>query len=128
MKAINCDPNLYFQSSLLFITDYLQFPFLLTLQFWDHCNVFKLSTFYFLAKKCNITGRVNTVDHPSTAYNRFKSKLVSSQFVDTKNSLFRKQIKSSSSCKIHITGHEYLIILNRGGLTILSANLVNYDL
>ena len=45
-----------------------------------------------------------------------------------------KKIKSSSCCKMHITGsidmqnpdHEYLIILNRGGLTIPSPNLVNY--
>ena len=47
---------------------------------------------------------------------------------------YLKKIKSSSCCKMHITGsidienpdHEYLIILNRGGLTILSPNLVNY--
>ena len=33
---------LFFQSFLLFITDYysVQFPYLLTLQFWDHCNAF----------------------------------------------------------------------------------------
>ena len=45
-----------------------------------------------------------------------------------------KKIKSISCCKTHITGsieienpnHEYLIILNRGGLTIPSPNLVNY--
>ena len=45
-----------------------------------------------------------------------------------------KKLKSSSCCKIHITGcidlenpdHEYLITLNRGGLTIPSSNLVNY--
>ena len=45
-----------------------------------------------------------------------------------------KKIKSSSCCKMHITGsidmenpdHEYLIILNRGGLTIPSPNPVNY--
>ena len=47
---------------------------------------------------------------------------------------YLKKIKSSSCCKMHITGsidienpdHEYLIILNRGGLTIPSPNLVNY--
>ena len=47
---------------------------------------------------------------------------------------YLKKIKSSSCCKMHITGsidienlyHEYLIILNRGGLTISSPNLVNY--
>ena len=45
-----------------------------------------------------------------------------------------KKIKSSSCCKMHITAsidienpdHEYLISLNRGGLTIPSANLVSY--
>ena len=45
-----------------------------------------------------------------------------------------KKIKSSSCCKIHITGsvdvknpdHEYVIIFNREGLTIPSPNLVNY--
>ena len=44
------------------------------------------------------------------------------------------KIKSSSCSKMHTTGsadmdypyHEYLIILNRGGLTIPSPNLVNY--
>ena len=47
---------------------------------------------------------------------------------------YLKKIKSSSCCKMHITGsidienpdHEYFIILNRGGLTISSLNLVNY--
>ena len=47
---------------------------------------------------------------------------------------YLKKIKSSSCCKMHITGsmdienpdHEYLIILNQGGLTIPSRNLVNY--
>ena len=47
---------------------------------------------------------------------------------------YLKKIKSSSCCKMHITGsidienldQEYLIILNRGGLTISSPNLVNY--
>ena len=47
---------------------------------------------------------------------------------------YLKKIKSSSCCKMHTTGsidmenpdHEYLIILNRGGLTIPSPNLVNY--
>ena len=47
---------------------------------------------------------------------------------------YLKKIKSSSCCKMHITGsidmgnpdHEYLIILNRGGVTIPSPNLVNY--
>ena len=47
---------------------------------------------------------------------------------------YLKKSKSSSCCKMHITGsidienvdHEYLIILNRGGLTISSPNLVNY--
>ena len=45
---------------------------------------------------------------------------------------YLKKIKSSSCCKMHITGsidmenpnHEYLIILNGGGL-IPSPNLVN---
>ena len=45
-----------------------------------------------------------------------------------------KKIKSSYCCKMHIRGsidmenldHEYLIILNRAGLTIPSPNLVNY--
>ena len=47
---------------------------------------------------------------------------------------YLKKIKSSSCYKMHITSsvdvenpdHEYLIILNRGGLTIPSLNLVNY--
>ena len=47
---------------------------------------------------------------------------------------YLKKIKSSSCCKMHIMGsvhiknpdHEYLIILNRGGLTIPSPNVVNY--
>ena len=42
-----------------------------------------------------------------------------------------KKSKSSSCCKMHVTGsvdmenpgHKYVIILNRGGLTILSSNL-----
>ena len=45
-----------------------------------------------------------------------------------------KKSKSSSCCKMHIAGsidmgnpdHEYVIILNRGGLIISSLNLVNY--
>ena len=45
-----------------------------------------------------------------------------------------KKIESSYCCKIHITGcidfenpdHEYLITLNRGGLTVPSSSLVNY--
>ena len=47
---------------------------------------------------------------------------------------YLKKIKSSSCCKMLITGsidtenpdHQYLIILNRGGLIIPSPNLVNY--
>ena len=47
---------------------------------------------------------------------------------------YLEKIKSSSCCKMHITGsidirnpdHEYLIILNRGELTIHSPNYVNY--
>ena len=47
---------------------------------------------------------------------------------------YLKKIKSSSCCKMHITGsmdmrnpdHEYLIILNGGELTIPSPNFVNY--
>ena len=47
---------------------------------------------------------------------------------------YLKKIKSSYCRKMHITGsidmenpdHEYLIILNQGGLTIPSPNLVNY--
>ena len=47
---------------------------------------------------------------------------------------YLKKIKSSSSCKMHITdsisiknpGHGYLNILNRGGLTMPSTNLVSY--
>ena len=47
---------------------------------------------------------------------------------------YLKKIESSSCCKMHITGstnkekldHEYLVILNRRGLTISSPNLVNY--
>ena len=46
--------------------------------------------------------------------------------------IYLKKIKSSSCCKMHITvsidmenpNHEYVIILNRGGL-IPSPNLVN---
>ena len=45
-----------------------------------------------------------------------------------------KKIESSYCCKIHITGcidlenpdHEYLITLNRGGLTVPSSSLMNY--
>ena len=47
---------------------------------------------------------------------------------------YLKKIKSSSCCKMHITGsidmenldHEYLFILNRRELAIPSPNLVNY--
>ena len=47
---------------------------------------------------------------------------------------YLEKIKSSSCSKMHTTGstdmenpyHEYLIILNRGGLTVASPNLVNY--
>ena len=47
---------------------------------------------------------------------------------------YLKKIKSSSCCKMHITGsietenpdNKYLIILNRGRLTTPSANFVNY--
>ena len=47
---------------------------------------------------------------------------------------YLKKIKSSSCCKMHITGsidienpdRDYLIILNRRGLTNFSPNLVNY--
>ena len=44
----------------------------------------------------------------------------------------KKKIKSSSCCKMHIMGsignpdHEYLIILNRGGLPIPSPNVAIY--
>ena len=47
---------------------------------------------------------------------------------------YLKKSESSYCCKMHITGstdkekldHEYLVILNRRGLTISSPNLVNY--
>ena len=47
---------------------------------------------------------------------------------------YLNKMKSSSCCNMHITGsigienpdHEYLIVLNRGRLTIPSPNLVNY--
>ena len=69
MKAINRGPNLFFQSLLLFITDYysVQFPCLLTLQFLGPLQCLLTFSQLLSVQKCNITSRVN-IGHVPTPF------------------------------------------------------------